>query len=106
MKRLLLTGSLAFGAFGAPPYTAWTEHLGGIDSPQYSALTRINKSNISKLEQVWFYPAGDNGFRFGFNPTVIDGVMYLIGPHNAITALDAASGKKIWSMTWAMPKRP
>src|SRR6478752_2501353 len=80
----------------ATPPTNWGVHLGGISSPQYSALSQINKTNVTRLEQAWFYPAGDNGFRFGANPIVIDGVMYLVGAHNAVVALDAATGAKIW----------
>jgi quinoprotein glucose dehydrogenase len=95
MKPILLT--LAASAFGAQPYTVWKDHLGGPDSAQFSALTQINRNNVARLEQVWFYPAGDNvGPRFGFNPIVVDGVMFVVGVHNNITALDAATGKKLW----------
>ena len=27
---------------------------------------------------------------------VVDGLMYLLGPHNAVTAVDAATGKLVW----------
>ncbi|MEO8597634.1 MAG: PQQ-binding-like beta-propeller repeat protein [Candidatus Solibacter sp.] len=94
-KTLLVLAAAPLIALGQP-YTSWTQHLGGADSPQYSALTQINKSNVARLEQAWFYPAGDNGFRFGFNPTVTDGVMYVMGEHNAVVALNAATGKVIW----------
>ena len=67
--------------------------MGGSDSPQYSALSQINRSNVTRLEQVWFYPAGDNGFRYGFNPTVIDGLIYVLGEHNAVTALEASTAE-------------
>jgi quinoprotein glucose dehydrogenase len=70
--------------------------VGGPDSPQYSALAEIDKTNVTKPEQVWFYPAGDNGFRYGFNPTVVDRLMYVVGAHNAIAALEAATGRKVW----------
>jgi quinoprotein glucose dehydrogenase len=96
MKKWLQISILAACAFAAEPYTVWKNHLGGPDSPQYSALRQIDRRNVAGLEQVWFYPAGDNGFRYGFNPIVIDGVMYLLGLHNAITAVDAATGNKIW----------
>ncbi len=33
----------------------------------------------------------------GFNPVVVDNVMYVFGPNTAIVALDAATGKQIWS---------
>ncbi len=34
---------------------------------------------------------------FGFNPIVVDEVMYVLGPANAIVALDAKAGTPIWS---------
>jgi len=34
---------------------------------------------------------------FGFNPIVVDGVMYLLGPSNAIVAADAVTGKRLWA---------
>ncbi len=77
-------------------YTTWSDYEGSADSAQYSALTQINKSNVAQLQQVWFYPNGNNGFRYGFNPVVVDGVMYVIAKNNNIAALDAVTGKEIW----------
>ena len=82
----------------------WSDYLGGADSAQYSALDQINKSNVNDLEQVWFYPAGNNGFRFGFNPIVVDGTMYVIGKDNSIVALDAATGHEIWFFDSGKPR--
>ena len=96
MKKLIAAIILAGAGFGADLYTVWKEHLGGPDSAQYSALKQIGRANVAQLQQVWFYPAGDNGFRYGFNPTVVDGLMYLVGAHNAITAVEASTGKKVW----------
>lgn len=78
------------------PYTTWSDYSGGMDSAQYSALKQINKTNVTQLQQVWFYPAGNNGFRFGFNPVIVDNMMYVIGKDNNIVALDATTGKEIW----------
>lgn len=77
-------------------YTTWREYGGSPDDAQYSALSQINRSNVTELKQVWFYPAGNNGFRFGSNPIVIDGVAYVIGVNNSVAALDAATGRQIW----------
>ena len=71
-------------------YTTWSDYEGSADSAQYSALTQINKSNVAQLEQVWFYPGGNNGFRYGFNPLVVDGVMYVVGKDNATSCRDRA----------------
>ncbi|MGI9073416.1 MAG: PQQ-binding-like beta-propeller repeat protein [Bryobacteraceae bacterium] len=48
------------------------------------------------MELLWFYPPGSSGSEFGFNPTVVDGLMYVIGKNSDIVALDAATGKEIW----------
>src|SRR5512146_2546384 len=79
------------------PYTSWKEYGGSPDDAQYSALKQINRSNVSELKQAWFYPAGNNGFRFGMNPIIIDGVMYVAGKDNSVVALDAATGKELWA---------
>lgn len=78
------------------PYTTWRSYQGGLDSAQYSALKQIDRSNVANLRQVWFYPAGNNGFRYGSNPIVIDNVMYVIAKDNNIAALDAATGSEMW----------
>jgi quinoprotein glucose dehydrogenase len=64
---------------------------------QYSALTHIDRTNVDRLEQAWFFAVPDKKGTFGFNPIVVDGVMYILGPANAIVAVDAATGRQIWS---------
>ena len=78
------------------PYTTWKEYGGSPDDAQYSALSQINRANVAQLRQVWFYPAGNNGFRFGSNPIIVDDVMYVIGVNNSVVALNAVTGKEIW----------
>ena len=85
--------ALVASAKDAKKYTTWSDYEGSADSAQYSALTQINKSNVTRLQQVWFYPDGNNGFRYGFNPLVVDGVMYVVGKDNTTVALDAATGR-------------
>jgi quinoprotein glucose dehydrogenase len=81
------------------PYTTWSDYGGSSDSAQYSALTEINKTNVAQLEQAWFYPVSDRTGNFSFNPIVVDNVMYVLGQSNSIVALEAATGKTIWSHT-------
>jgi quinoprotein glucose dehydrogenase len=77
-------------------FVNWGAYGGSNSDSQYSALTQINRANVGQLQQVWFYPSGNNGYRYGSNPIVIDGVMYLIGKDNNVAAVDAATGKEIW----------
>jgi quinoprotein glucose dehydrogenase len=85
-------------------HSTWSDYLGGLDSAQYSSLKQINKGNVTQLRKVWFYPAGSNGFRFGFNPIVVDSTMYVLGKNNSIVALDATTGKEIWVHDNANPR--
>ena len=74
------------------PYTTWSDYGGSADSMQYSALKQITKSNVAQLQRAWFYPVPDRTGSFGFNPLVVDDVMYVLGQKNSIIALDAATG--------------
>ncbi len=86
----------AAGATQKTPYVSWTTYGGSNSDSQYSALKQINRTNATQLQQVWFYPSGNNGFRYGSNPLVIDGVMYVYGKDNNVVALDAVTGKEVW----------
>ena len=78
-------------------YTTWSDYGGSADSMQYSALKQINKANVATLELAWSYSAPGPAGRFNFNPFVVDGVMYVNGKGQSVVALDAATGKQIWS---------
>ncbi len=77
------------------PYTTWRTYGGGGHSSQYSALDQINKSNVAQLEVAWTFPVGERSFVF--NPIVVDNVMYVLARDNEIVALDAATGKELWT---------
>jgi quinoprotein glucose dehydrogenase len=89
----------AFGQSAAPkkPYSTWSDFGGSMDSMQYSALEQINKTNVSKLELAWTHPVPGERVNFPFNPLVVDGFMYVIDEGPSIVALDATTGKQIWS---------
>jgi len=78
------------------PYTTWSAYGGTGDGMQYSALTQINKANVSQLGQVWFYPVPGRD-EFAFSPLIVGKVMYVAGDGNrSVVALDAATGQEIW----------
>src|SRR6185295_5416817 len=64
-----------------------------------------NKTNVKQLEHVWFYPVPGEALRLVFNPLIVDNVMYVAGTNGAVVALDAASGKQIWSSEARAPER-
>jgi quinoprotein glucose dehydrogenase len=68
--------------------------LGGADSSQYSSLKQIDKSNVSRLEVAWTYPTTEN---YSFNPLVVGNTMYVLAKGRSIVALDATTGRELWS---------
>jgi len=80
----------------AQTYTTWSDYSGAADSSQYSALSQINRSNVAKLELAWTYQTGDHN-KYLFNPLVVDNIMYVLAKNNSIVAIDASTGKEIWT---------
>lgn len=76
----------------------WLYHNHNYRGTRYSALSEINRSNITDLVQVCAYQMGSkNTMQTG--PIVSDGVMYVTNmTHTA--AIDAATCKRIWSYDW------
>jgi quinoprotein glucose dehydrogenase len=81
------------------PYTTWSQYGGSADSMQYSALAQINKSNVAQLEPAWFYPVPGEPERLPFNPLIVDETMYVAGVKGMVVALDATTGKELWTST-------
>ena len=81
------------------PYTTWRQYGGSADSMQYSALAQINRTNVRELKPAWFYPVPGDATRLPFNPLIVDDVMYVDGPKDAVVALDAATGRELWVST-------
>ena len=79
----------------AQEHLAWSDYGGAPDSAQYSALRQINRSNVEKLRVAWTYSTQD-GNKYGFNPLVAHGLMYVLARNNSIVALDAATGREVW----------
>jgi quinoprotein glucose dehydrogenase len=80
----------------AEAHTTWRDYGGSPDGAQYSALRQINRSNVKELQIAWTYRTGDER-KYSFNPLVVDGTMYVLAKNNSIVALDAATGKEIWT---------
>jgi glucose dehydrogenase len=76
-------------------HATWSAYLGGADSAQYSSLSQINRSSISKLEVAWTFPSGNRTFLF--NPIVAGDLIFVLAGANDLVALNAATGARVWS---------
>ncbi len=99
MSILCLACASAFAA--DPGWVAYGHDAGGT---RYSPLKQINRTNVVKLRPAWTYHTGaleqtgdaNRKSAFEATPILIDGVLYLTTPFNAVIALDPATGREKW----------
>lgn len=86
----------------------WPVYGGGTDNAHYSTLGQITPANVSRLQVAWTYETRDEfpGSEMQANPIVIDGVLYATSPKMRVFALDAATGREIWSFDPNVTKAP
>jgi PQQ-dependent dehydrogenase (methanol/ethanol family) len=85
-----------FEALLHPKSGDWPTYYGTLSGNRYSALTQINKGNVSQLKLQWIYPIQYQPLET--TPLVADGMMFVTGP-NQVSALDGRSGREIWKYT-------
>jgi glucose dehydrogenase len=62
----------------------------------YSALTQINRRNVNKLHVAWTFDTHEQG-GLQTSPLIVGRTLYAYSPSQKVIALDAASGKLVWS---------
>jgi len=83
----------------------WPTYGGGLSAQHYSARTQIDRANVRDLAIAWIFHTGalrkpgrtNRRSNFEANPILWQGRLYLDTPYDEVFALDAASGKKVWS---------
>jgi quinoprotein glucose dehydrogenase len=68
---------------------------GQLANDHYSALTQINRQNVSELRRTWVFDTGEKG-ALQTSPLVVGHVLYAYTAKQKVIALDAASGKLLW----------
>ena len=84
-------------------FDTWTRANGNIYSSKYSSASQINATNVHQLTLAWslntsLTPGGK--LRAGAveaNPIFADGLLYSTSSESTIVALEARSGKLVWS---------
>ena len=83
----------------------WPVYGGAPGGGHYTPLTQITTANVGKLKQAWVYRTGDysasaSGHRattFEATPILAHDALYFCTPYNRVIALDADTGKPLWS---------
>jgi quinoprotein glucose dehydrogenase len=100
MRRALLgVVLLATGRPAGAQNVDWPMFGGTPENTHYTTLAQITPANVASLKVAWTYETKDEwkGSEMQTNPVVIDGILYGTSPKLRVFALDAATGKEIWS---------
>lgn len=98
--RLLRRSADTYSAAEIGPSVDWPTYHGTFSGNRHSPLDQINRGNVRALAPRWFYPIPGQRMIEG-TPVVIDGIMYVTAV-NRVTALDAETGREIW--TYSQPR--
>jgi len=83
----------------------WPVYGGSPGGGHFTALTQIDAGNVAQLQPAWTYNTGDfsagaPGHRattFEATPILADDLLYVCTPYNRVIALQADTGKAIWT---------
>lgn len=117
IHSLLLVGGLALSGSALAKNVSWddiaNDHLTtsnvlqygmGTNAQRWSPLARVNADNVFKLTPAWSYSFGDEKQRGQESQALIhDGVIYVTGSYSRIFALDAKTGKRLWTYSHRLP---
>ena len=100
MSRRLAAAALALAAL--VPCGAWSADwpmFGGDASNRHHAnFAQIDRGNVARLRPAWIFQTGITGY-FQAEPVIVEGVMYVSATGNHVAALDAKTGRVIWTYT-------
>jgi quinoprotein glucose dehydrogenase len=101
MRIRILLGLAALAGGAAIAQNDWPSYGRDPGAQRYSPLTQINGANVSMLIKAWTYetnPApGSKARTSGTTPLMVGNVLYFATPYQSLVAVEADTGKKLWS---------
>ena len=84
-------------------YNHWPVYNGSAKGLKYSSMIQIDTTNVHLLKPVWTYHSGDVDTaahsQIQCNPIVVEGILYGVNPNMKLFAVDAYSGKELWTFS-------
>lgn len=108
----LIAATPAVAQRSAPPHGRsidWPAYGGDLAGRKYSNLDDINRSNVARLVIAFSWEAGEHAVpasstqraarpgQFQATPLAIGDTLYFPTPFNRVVALDASTGRQLWS---------
>lgn len=83
----------------------WLTMHGDYTGQRHSPLTQITPQNVDGLRPVWTFQSPGMPLSRGWeaSPLVLDGTLYVTGNNNVVWAIDAGTGREIWTYRRELP---
>src|SRR5258708_28648918 len=81
----------------------WLTYGGDYRSHHYSTLNQITAENVQHLRVKWIYQMHRS--KVEATPIVVDGIMYVTRPQSDVIALDAETGRALWTFEYKLSTR-
>ena len=81
----------------------WLTYSRDYTGNRYSPLDQIHTGNVGKLRIAWMRQVNELD-TFETSPIVVDGTLFISEPPNIVAALDARTGRTLWSYRKEIPK--
>lgn len=81
----------------------WPSPALDYEGTRFSQLKKINASNVDRLGLAWSYDL-ESTRGVEATPVVVDGVMYVTAPWAVVHAIDARTGRRIWTYDPQTPR--
>lgn len=101
-RAMLALPAPAQAAEAKRTHADWAAYNGGQSGDHYSDLTQINRRNVAKLKPVWVFDLHQQG-GLQTNPLIIGRTLYAYDTQQTVIAVDAVTGKKLWSFAPDQP---
>jgi glucose dehydrogenase len=75
----------------------WPVYGGQKADDHYSSLNQINRGNVARLKVAWSFDTGEKGTGLQASPLIVGRTLYAYTPTQKVIALDAATGKLLWT---------
>lgn len=94
-----LLAAVLLGVLAVPGWaTDWPTFGGDHANRHASSLDAINRDTVARLRPAWIFQTGVTGY-FQAEPVIVRGVMYVSTTGNNVAAVDAKSGRPLWTYT-------
>src|SRR5579864_3635916 len=94
--RLNSLATIGGAAIADPPATDWLSNGRDYREERFSPLTQINTKDVTRLGVAWEFRTFTTR-ALEASPIVANGVVYITAPWSKVFAMDAKTGKQIWS---------